>query len=194
MIVSMSDDSLHSRLLIERLAAGDERAFEQVFRACYGRVYATAFRLLGTRAEAEEVAQEAFLRLHRRPPLGRENPNLVGWLVTVATNLAYNRIRQNRRRQAREGRSIVPEDASARAVDAQDSVDRAARVRQVLTALPERQALILLLRHSGLSYAEVAAEANVAPGSVGTLLARAQHAFRLAYEALEAEDDAQASH
>lgn len=189
MIVAMSEDFLHSPALLERLVAGDERAFEQVFRACYGKVYATAYRLLGTRAEAEEVAQEAFLRLHRRPPRDREMPNLVGWLVTVATNLAYNRMRENRRRQAREERTTRPEDAITQDIDPEDAVDQVARVRRVLAALPERQALILLLRHSGLSYAEIAAETAVAVSSVGTMLVRAERAFRQAYGEMETEND-----
>lgn len=185
----MSDESLHSRLLVQRLAAGDERAFEQVFRSCYGRVYATAFRLLGTRAEAEEVAQEAFLRLHQRPPQTGEGTNIVGWLVTVATNLSYNRIRSDRRRRAREDGSTAPEEAVSSERSALEAADEAVRVRQVLAGLPERQALILLLRHSGLSYAEVAAEMNVAVASVGALLARAEHAFRRLYERMGSESD-----
>lgn len=185
MIAVMNEDSLHNRVLLKRLADGDQQAFERVFRDCYGRVYATAYRLLGTRTEAEEVAQEAFLRLHRRPPLSRETPNLVGWLVTVTTNLAYNRIRQNKRRRAREDRSATTETAVVHDRDPLPAAEEADLVRRVLAELPERQALILLLRHSGLTYAEVAAELDVAVSSVGTLLARAERAFRCVYEERE---------
>ena len=188
MIGVMSEELFRSSALLHRLSEGDERAFEQVFHACYGPVYGAAYRLLGNRAEAEEVAQEAFLRLHRQPPTRSSTPNLMGWLITVATNLAYNRLRSERRRRRREEQVSLP----AQPMDAADETDvggeRARRVRRVLAQLPERQTLILLLRHSGLSYAEVAEQLGVAPGSVGTLLARAERAFRRAYEECEHED------
>ncbi len=60
-----------------------------------------------------------------------------------------------------------------------------ARVQAALARLPERQGKLLLLRHSGLSYAEVAMALDVAPGSVGTLLARAERAFLAAYQEIE---------
>jgi RNA polymerase sigma-70 factor (ECF subfamily) len=59
------------------------------------------------------------------------------------------------------------------------------RVRAALARLPERSAKLLLLRHAGLSYAEIAAAVEVAPGSVGTLLARAERAFVAQYEQIE---------
>lgn len=185
MIGIMGDESLHSRVFMQRLSAGDRRAFEQIFRACYGRVYAVAYRLLGEGSAAEEVAQEAFIRLYRRPPVGSASPNLVGWLVTVATNLCYNRLRTDRRRRSREARAAALEAPSADTGDVAVRNDAVERVRRVLGELPERQALILLLRHSGLSYAEIAHQLEVAPGSVGTLLARAERAFRESYEKLE---------
>jgi len=188
MIGVMSEELFRSSALLHRLSEGDERAFEQVFHACYGPVYGAAYRLLGNRAEAEEAAQEAFLRLHRQPPTRSSTPNLMGWLITVATNLAYNRLRSERRRRQREEQVTLP----AQPMDAADETDvggeRARRVRRVLAQLPERQTLILLLRHSGLSYSEVAEQLGVAPGSVGTLLARAERAFRRAYEECEHED------
>ena len=144
---------------------------------------------MGTRHEAEDLAQETFLRLFRSLPQGNfaggragdSAHNVRAWLYRVATNLAYNAVRGNRRREQREERASAsgpaPQDPS---VVAERSSDCYA-VRRVLASLPERQSKLLLLRHAGLSYRELAEALDVAPASVGTLLARAHRAFEAAY-------------
>ncbi|MGI6206859.1 MAG: sigma-70 family RNA polymerase sigma factor [Anaerolineae bacterium] len=179
---------VYDRVFLQRLCSGDEDAFEQVFRACYASVYGVAYRLLRDSPAAEEVAQEAFVRLHRTPPTGAEPPNLLGWLITVATHLSYNRLRSERRRREREERAGRLEEATEAPADPVERQDAVERVRRVLAELPPRLALLLLLRHSGLSYAEIARQLDVAPGSVGTLLVRAERSFRQRYEQLEQGD------
>ncbi len=169
---------------LDQLRVGDQAAFEAIFRAYHGRVFATAYRLLGSAQEAEDVAQEAFLRLYLRPlPAGREH-NLLGWLLRVTTNLAYNVLRGSRRRRAREDRAMArPEpEAGQASADLEATAVTAAAVRDTLAELPERQVQLLLLRQAGLTYAELAQALGVAEGSVGTLLARAERAFREHYE------------
>src|SRR5450756_1636225 len=79
--------------LLAGLRAGSQEAFETIFREHYAQVFAVAYRLLGSASEAEDAAQEAFLRLYEHPlPAGR-NHNLRGWLLRVTTNLAYNALR-----------------------------------------------------------------------------------------------------
>ena len=171
--------------LLSALRLGNREAFETIFRTYYGRVFAVAYRLLGSAQEADDVTQEAFLRLYMRPlPAGREH-NLLGWLLRVASNLGYNVLRSRQRRQAHESAEFVEPAEPAAPTDALAATDVAQRVRQVLAELPERQVQILLLRNAGLSYAEVAAALGIAPGSVGTLLARAEGAFRKRYGELE---------
>ena len=102
----------------------------------------------------------------------------------VALNRGYNLLRGERRERARIERladSPAQTDPQAELLRAEDR----ARVRAVLACLPERHAKLLLLRHAGLSYAEVAAIVEIAPGSVGTLLARAERAFLNEYEQIE---------
>ncbi len=141
--------------------------------------------------EAEDLAQETFLRLYRqRFPAGREH-HVRGWLLRVATNLAYNALRGDKRRTQRQNATACQEATSSDAADPAEAAaqrEEQARVRQVLASLPSRQAELLLLRHAGLSYAELAATLGVAPGSVGTLLARAEAAFAAAYRAASDDD------
>ncbi len=147
---------------------------EQVFRAAYPRVVAVAARVLGSRDEAEDVAQEVFLAFGRSAvPAGEAT----GWLSVAAAHTALNHLRSGRRRSAREenatGETVAPDVA-----DAVVTRDERRRVREALARLPRRQAVALVLRHSGLSYAEVAAALDLSPGSVGTIVRRAESALR----------------
>jgi RNA polymerase sigma-70 factor (ECF subfamily) len=162
-----------------------EAEFEAVFRGHYEGVYRLLFRLLGSRDEAEDLAQEAFLRYYRGEFAADRPHNLRAWLYRVALNLAHNTRRGDARRAGREVRG-EREGLVAPAEDPADAAERGqerAAVRRALARLPERQARLLLLRHSGLSYRELAAALELAPTSVGTLLARAEAAFARAYAA-----------
>jgi len=151
---------------------------EQVFRATYPRVVAIAARVLGSRNEAEDVAQEVFLTFGRTSvPAGQA----VGWLSVAAAHTALNHLRSGRRRTAREetaGDAAVAPDVAPDVADAVVTLDERRRVRAALERLPRRQAVALVLRHSGLSYAEVAAALDLSPGSVGTTVRRAESALR----------------
>ncbi|MHB0876451.1 MAG: sigma-70 family RNA polymerase sigma factor [Anaerolineae bacterium] len=184
--MQLTDDrTLNSQAFVDRVCSGDERAFEAVFHAYYGRVYSLAYRLLGRADDADEVAQQTFLRLYQRPlPPGREH-NLLGWLLRVAGNLSFNALRADRRRQARETKAEGDRPKAQSPDEAALAAHRAATVRLTLAGMPERQAQVLLLRYQGLGYAEIAAATGVSPTSVGTLLARAEQAFEQLYSKFE---------
>jgi RNA polymerase sigma-70 factor (ECF subfamily) len=147
---------------------------EQIFRTSYPRVVAVAARVLGSRDGAEDVAQEVFLTFGRSSvPAGEA----VGWLSVAAAHTALNHLRSGRRRASREE---AASDAASwpDVADAVVTLDERRRVRAALAQLPRRQAVALILRHSGLSYAEVAAALDLSPGSVGTTVRRAESALR----------------
>jgi RNA polymerase sigma-70 factor (ECF subfamily) len=156
-------------------APGPVRAdLEQVFRATYPRVVGVAARVLGSPDEAEDVAQEVFLQFGRSTvPAGEAS----GWLAVAAAHTALNHLRSGRRRDAREE---AVHDRDPVAPDVADTVlvaEERRRVREALARLPHKQAVALVLRHSGLSYAEVAAALDLSPGSVGTTVRRAESAL-----------------
>ncbi len=175
--------AISDNVLIERLNQGDIASFETLFFRHYDRVYGLLFRLLGNRAEAEDVAQEVFIKLYQKPLSGRRDHNVSAWLYRVATNKGYNQIRSRKRRWQRDVvlNSDVGDTASdpAEIADKNDSITS---VRTALLSLPERQAKLLLLRQMGLSYAELGEACGIAKGSVGKTLSRAAEAFRSAYE------------
>ncbi len=149
---------------------------EQVFRSAYPRVVAVAARVLGSRAEAEDVAQEVFLAFSRSSVPAGEAP---AWLSVAAAHTALNHLRTGRRRTAREHAVRAADEGVAPDVaDEVVALDDRRRVRTALARLPRRQAVALVLRHSGLSYAEVAAALDLSPGSVGTTVRRAESALR----------------
>jgi RNA polymerase sigma-70 factor (ECF subfamily) len=160
-----------------------QAAFEELFQQHWQRLYSVIYRLTGDPAEAEDLALEAFWQLWQRPP-GKPG-TLAGWLYRVAVNLGYNALRSRRRRQQYEwdaGKDALqqnPPPDPARQVEA--SQERV-HVRQVLLQLEPRQAQLIILRHVGLSYREIAAALGVAPASVGTMLLRAENAFEEQYQ------------
>jgi RNA polymerase sigma-70 factor (ECF subfamily) len=165
-------------------------ALESALEAHWPRVCATLYRLVGDWGEAEELALEVFYRLHQHPP--RDPDRLGGWLRRVATHLGLNvlRARARRRRYETAAGTLLQEQAAP--PDPADEVERSEvrrQVRAVLARMRPRAAQLLVLRYGGLSYAEIAAALDVAPGSVGTLLARAEKEFERRYRALEGSDE-----
>jgi RNA polymerase sigma factor (sigma-70 family) len=147
---------------------------EQVFRADYARVVAVAARVLGSGAEAEDVAQEVFLSFARSAVPAAEAP---GWLTVAAVHTALNALRSGRRRTARE-EAVREDPVTPDVADAVVVLEERRRVRAALARLPRTQAVALVLRHSGLSYADVAAALHLSPSSVGTTVRRAESALR----------------
>ncbi len=134
-----------------------------------------------SRSEAEDVAQETFVALGAQRLDPRVEPALRAWLLRTAINRGLNVQRGRSRRLAREA-SVGPTLAGAPA-PAPDHLHQRQRVRAALLALEPRARTLLVLRATGLRYAELAETIGVAPSSIGTLLARAQQAFYDAYRA-----------
>jgi len=166
----------------------DEGAFEAVFTRYYPLVYQLAYRCTGQRDEADDIAQEVFLRFYRMPPHARSEVERRAWLCRVTSNLGLNALRSRQRRIYHEERAIdgtqTPTLEDAAQLNPEKHVidnEQAAFIRSVLAELPERQQTYILLRSIGLSYAEIAQATGVAPASVGSLLARAEREFRRRY-------------
>jgi RNA polymerase sigma factor (sigma-70 family) len=152
--------------------------FERLFLEEYPKVVAIAYRVLADRTAAEDVAQDVFLKFHRRYAPDSERAS--GWLHAAAVHSALNVIRGERRRVQRETAHAL-DPASPVLANPERVVEEAEQrreVRRALSRLPQRTAAVLMLRHSGLSYAEVATALGIKVGNVGTLLRRAEEALR----------------
>jgi RNA polymerase sigma-70 factor (ECF subfamily) len=172
-----------SKRQIKAAQAGSEAGdFDSLFQENWARICALLFRLVGDWSEAEDLALDVFWRLYRRPP--RSNHNLSGWLYRVATNLGFNALRSRRRRREYEEQAGHEALERASPSDPAEVIQRrqtAESVRDTLSLMKPRSASILILRHSGMSYAEIAEALDLAPGSIGTLLARAEREFEANY-------------
>jgi RNA polymerase sigma-70 factor (ECF subfamily) len=149
---------------------------DAVFRRDYQLVVGVAARVLGSRDQAEDVAQDVFLSFGRSSvPAGEAR----GWLCVAAAHTALNLIRSGRRRVSREEAAAAADDAVVSDVaEAVVTTEERTLVRSALARLPRKQAVALVLRHSGLSYAEVAAALDLSRSSVGTTVRRAESALR----------------
>ena len=152
--------------------------FETLFHTHYEQVARVIARVIKDTARSEEIAVEVFLKLWHTPQAQGEKAG--GWLYRTAVRMALNELRRHTRSSHYENLSSggnatpTPEDIHAAAEEQE-------HVRQVLARRNSRQAELLLLRSHGLSYEELAAAVEVSPASIGTLLSRAQQAFRKEY-------------
>ena len=176
---SVADAS--DEVLLVLYANGDRMAARALTARLTPRVLSYAARLLADRAEAEDVAQEAMLRLWRVAPDWRQGEAKVStWAYRVVTNLCTDRLRARSRR----GAQAALEDAPDLAADGPGVVaglieaDRMAALEAGLARLPERQRQAVVLRHlEGLANPEIAAVMDIGVEAVESLVARGKRAL-----------------
>ncbi len=171
--------------LIARCRRNDPRAFEELLRLTNRRVYGLALRLVRDPHEAEDVAQEAYLRMFRGLAGFREEARFETWMHRIVTNTAINQLR----RRGRFGDLV--EDGDPPEVPVPDetatSVDRD-RLERALARLPQAQRVPLVLKDVyGLSCREIGDELGIEEGAVKVRLHRARK--RLHALLTEGDDD-----
>lgn len=158
-----------------------ETEFEAIFREHYERIARVTRRVLHRDSEAEEVCADVFLRLYRSGPVVAEAGTVGGWLYRTATRAAIDVLRAKQRRGIEEDLDCDDEDLSESPLARLLRAERVAEVRAALARMKLERAQILLLRHSGLTYQEIAAAMRMNTTSVGTMLARAEAEFSAFY-------------
>jgi len=151
-------------------------AFEDLFRREYARVVTIAHRIVRDADEAEDVAQDVFVSFYKRHPA--DAGYAPAWLHAAAAHTALNAIRSRSRRARREETHSRETDVAVDPGATAEREETRAEVRAALARIDERSASLLALRHSGLSYDEIAAALGLRKSSIGTFLARAEDAFR----------------
>jgi RNA polymerase sigma factor (sigma-70 family) len=151
-------------------------AFEALFRREYARVVGIARRIVRDADEAEDVAQDVFVAFYRKHPA--DAGYAPAWLYSAAAHTALNAIRSRDRRGRRETIHAVERVVAVDPAERAEEAENHAEVREALSRMDERAAALLALRYSGLSYEEIAAALGLRRSSIGTLLARAEEAFR----------------
>jgi RNA polymerase sigma-70 factor (ECF subfamily) len=157
----------------------------EVYRTTYGQLVRFLNRKVWDEERAQDLAQEAFTRALAHEP---ENPR--AWLFQVATNLARDEARMVVRRKKHltllRSDAEIAEETAVAAPDRQlEEKERTEKVRRALERLGERDRDVLLLWDAGLSYQEIAEQTGLAPGGIGTTLARARKRLVESYDELE---------
>ena len=167
---ALSDVSDEALLVL--YANGDPGAARALTLRLTPRVLGFAARMLSDRSEAEDVAQEAMLRLWRMAPDWQQGEARVAtWLYRVASNLCLDRLRRSRPRGL--GDVAEPEDTTPGVVARMIKADRVLALDGALAALPDRQRQAVVLRHiEGLSNPEIAAVMDIGVEAVESLVAR----------------------
>ena len=178
--------------LVAAWQAGDDSAFEELVGRHQKRVFGLLMRMMGSRDEAEDVAQEAFISLYRHGKRFRSEALFSTFVYRVAANAALNRRRTLGRARARleklAVRQAAGDDLPQQPRDPEDSTlgsELTQRVRQALDALsPSLRMPVILYDIEGLSYAEIASVLGVAEGTVKSRIHRARRALREQLEGL----------
>ena len=186
--------SLRERLLIRRLRDRDEAAFRDLFETYGDRIFSLVLRMIGNRAEAEDLAQEVFVTVFKSIDQFRGDAKLSTWLYRVAVNHCKNRVKYLARRHDR--RTGVLDETAERAAMAQGgepvaggkiaAPDRALEgaeteklVQAAIAELEEDHRLVIVLRDiEELSYDEIASIAGVPEGTIKSRLHRARLALK----------------
>ena len=186
--------TIRERLLVRRLLARDERAFRELMDEYRDRVFSLVLRMIGNRAEAEDLAQEVFVTVFKSIEQFRGDAKLSTWLYRVAVNHCKNRVKYLARRHDRSTGAL--DDAAERTAAAQggrpvgaaqiDTPDRAFEgaetgrlVQAAIAALEEDHRLVVVLRDiEELSYEDICAITGLPEGTVKSRLHRARLALK----------------
>jgi RNA polymerase sigma-70 factor, ECF subfamily len=159
-----------------------------VYRSTFADLVRYLHRKVWDMERARDLAQEAFARALDGSAGGEAPANPRAWLFRIAANLAHDEAR-SAVRQKRHLTLLKAESSGAGEIDPIERLDREARegaARRALEQLSERDREVLLLWDAGLSYTEIAAQAGLAVGAIGTTLARARRRLVEAHAGLEA--------
>jgi RNA polymerase sigma-70 factor, ECF subfamily len=169
-----------SRELLEAARRGEPGAFEELVERTHRRVYTLAYRLVGDRHEAEDVAQEAYLRAYRALRGFRGEARFETWLHRITANTAMNHLR----RRGRFGDLLAEDDERVVRIEepgrsTPDDVVERDEIERALGTLPTGQRAVVLLKDVyGFSCAEIGDELGISEGAVKVRLHRARRRLK----------------
>jgi RNA polymerase sigma-70 factor (ECF subfamily) len=183
----MQSDS--EKILLEQARNGNESAFSRLIDAHSEKIIQLAWRLTGNRSDAEEIGQEAFLRLYKSLATFRGDSSVGTWLYRTTSRLAIDHLRRERLKRKlfffrgnddeRADPLELAVDPSASAHDLLQAQETAHRVQELLQRLPARQKAVFVLRHQeGLPLKDIAATLGISEGTVKAHLHRAVSLLR----------------
>ena len=178
--------------LMARMATGDEEAFRQLIERHQDRVYGTVARMMGGAGpEAEEAAQDIFLRVWRSAGQYRGDSRFTTWLMTLVRNLVFTRVGQRLRRRAIDGQESVDPEGDERLMENQPAQpgrgpaesmafkELEMAVEEACAELPENQRLVIHLRqYEGMDLGQIGEVTGMSLTAVKALMFRARESLK----------------
>ena len=198
------DSDAHDKALMVRIAAGDEEALRDLIAKHQGAVYGTIAKMLGDPVEAQDLAQQVFVRVYRAAGSYRATAQFKTWIFTIVRNLVFN---EHRRRSRATLVSLHPPEneqnhsGTASATDLPDLANKTPdevmlqqemlrKIDEAILALPDQQRLaIVLRRYDEFSYEEIAEILKTSVPATKSLLFRARETLRVALQHYLGTDD-----
>ena len=180
------DDDAQDLLWMERVKHGDMEAFRELIEAHQNRVVGTVAKMLGDLTDAEDIAQQVFIRIWNSASRYEPNAKFTTWLFTITRNLVFNEARRRRRHPVlplerdTDDRAFQAEDIRAKAPSTvmMDSEMQEA-IQAAIDGLPEAQRMaVVLRRYQDVSYEEIATILNLSVPAVKSVLFRARTELR----------------
>jgi RNA polymerase sigma-70 factor (ECF subfamily) len=171
---------------LDRLRRGDRRAFESLVTMHQHRVYGLALRMLGSPSEAQDAAQEVFIRAFRSIADFRGDARLSTWLYAITSRVCLSRLGSGGRRRMHEGEEVLARlpDGAPPPGETIERSELEAALRRAIGELPEDRRIVVLLRDiEGLAYEEIARALALPVGTVRSRLHRARLDLRDKLEA-----------
>jgi RNA polymerase sigma-70 factor (ECF subfamily) len=166
------------RELITGAAQGDMRAFREIYARASGYVYTLAYRVVGTKHDAEEVTQDVFLKIHRSLGSFKFESSFKTWLYRIAVNTALNHAKKRSRVTTREVEEVFEDPATVTQPEAGkrlEAEDTSRRLKTLLDQLnPDQRACILSREIEGMDYQEIATSLGININTVRSRLKRAR--------------------
>jgi len=166
------------RELIVRAGQGDKGAFREVYVRASGYVYTLAYRVVGTKHDAEEVTQDVFLRIHHSLGSFKFESSFKTWLYRIAVNTAINHAKKRSRVTTREVEEVFEDPSTVTQPDAGkrlEAEDTEKRLKVLLDQLnPDQRACILSREIEGMDYQEIATSLGININTVRSRLKRAR--------------------
>lgn len=181
-----ADDDKEDVALMAKVARGDHDAFEELVTRHQHAVVGTVAKMLGNASEAEDIAQQVFLRLWKSAPRYKPSAKFTTFLFTITRNLVFNESRRRQRRkehsleeQEEEWHQQVSEDGSSQPDDELLQQEMRKAVDKAIASLPEKQRMaVVLRRYEQMPYEEIADVLKLSVSAVKSQLFRARHALR----------------
>lgn len=189
----MKEEIAHSDNLLVQLQQGNANAFQLLFDLYYPKILNLCYRYIGTREDAEEIAQDVFIKVHQNihhyEPQGKE----FTYLFRIAVNLSLNRIRDKKRKKwlsfdiLKENQGHEPAGDKLLQPDiALEKKEQSQRIWQALQKLPEKQrTAVILKRYQDLSYEEISDILQCSVSAVEARLHRAKQSLKIIFKKMD---------